>query len=137
MTSENTGSTRFMRTRADHARETAEDYVELILVLSEELGEARSTDIAQRLGISQVTVSQTLRRLIRDGLITAEPYRSIFLTESGRELAERSRDRHQVVVQFLRKIGVPDEIAEVDAEGIEHHVSETTLSVMRRHLEFD
>lgn len=123
---------RFRRTREDHSRELAEDYVELIDELQLEKGEARAVDLAERLGVSHVTVSRTVRRLVRDGYVLAEPYRSIFLTDQGRELAAASRSRHAQVVAFLLALGVPAEVAESDAEGIEHHVSKQTLEAMRR-----
>ena len=63
-----------------------------------------------------------------------EPYRSIFLTESGTALARQAHERHALVLQFLVAIGVPDEVADTDAEGIEHHVSSQTLEAMRRFL---
>lgn len=68
----------------------------------------------------------------RDGLVKSEPYRSIFLTDAGEALAQHCRERHQLVVDFLKRLGVPDEIAARDAEGIEHHVSEETLRAMAR-----
>ena len=123
---------RFSRTRADHSRELAEDYVELIDELITEKGEARAVDLADRLGVSHVTVSRTVRRLMRDGYVSAEPYRSIFLTDEGKALAAASRERHDQVVAFLIALGVPHEVAESDAEGIEHHVSQQTLAAMRR-----
>lgn len=123
---------RFARTRRDHALETAADYVELIRDLIATRGEARTVDIAERLGVSAVTVSKTLQRLQRDGLITTQPYRSVFLTESGRDLAEKFREKHEVVREFLLLHGVPAEVADIDAEGIEHHVSDATLEAMRR-----
>lgn len=125
---------RFRRTREDHARETAEDYVEMILSLIEEGGEARAVDLADRMGVSQVTVGKTLQRLRREGLIIAQPYRSIHLTQDGRQMATDARDRHQLVLRFLERIGVPRETAIIDAEGIEHHVSEETLAAMKRYL---
>lgn len=97
-------------------------------------GEARLTDLARGLGVTHVTVNRTLQRLQRDGLVTTEPYRSIFLTPAGRKLARESRDRHDVVVQFLTALGVPASVAESDAEGIEHHVSRETLAAFRKHL---
>lgn len=124
----------FARTRADHATEIAEDYVELIDDLIRETGEARAVDIAERLGVSHVTVTRTISRLQRDDLVHSEPYRSIFLTEKGKKLADRSRKRHELVVEFLRAIGVPGNDAELDAEGIEHHISPATLNAMRRFL---
>jgi DtxR family manganese transport transcriptional regulator len=124
----------FQRTRDDHSRERAEDYVELIDLLIRETGEARATDLAGRLGISHVTVSKTVRRLQRDGLVTALPYRSIFLTDAGQTLADQAKVRHELVLAFLLAIGVSPATAEVDAEGIEHHVSAETLDRMQAFL---
>ena len=117
----------FRRTRAAHRSETAEDYVELIADLIDVRGEARAVDIAKHLGITQASVANTVSRLQRDGLIEHRPYRSIFLTEAGRELAEMARERHHLVVAFLRSLGVSEKTAEQDAEGVEHHASEETL----------
>jgi len=125
---------RFQRTREDHSRERAEDYVELIDSLIRETGEARAVDLAQRLGVSHVTVSKVVQRLQKEGLVTAQPYRSIFLTDKGADLAAASQERHQLVLGFLRSIGVSEDIANVDAEGIEHHVSDETLRAMKRLL---
>lgn len=126
---------RFARTRQDHSRETAEDYVEMIDALIREQGEARAVDLAERLDISAVTVSKTLQRLQREGFVTAQRYRSVFLTDAGQALAAAARERHAMVLRFLAKLGVPDEVAEMDAEGIEHHVSARTLDAMRRFVE--
>lgn len=123
---------RFQRTRSDHANELAEDYVELIDDLIRDTGEARAVDVAERLGVTHVTVNNTIRRLKRNGLVKSEPYRSVFLTPSGKRLAEKVRKRHKTVLDFLRAIGVPEPDAENDAEGIEHHLSSTTLDVMKR-----
>jgi DtxR family transcriptional regulator, manganese transport regulator len=122
------------RTRDDHARELAEDYVELIDDLIRETGEARAVDIAARLGVSNVTVTNTIARLKRNGLVTSEPYRSIFLTKEGKRLADTARKRHQLVLDFLAALGVPRADAEIDAEGIEHHLSSATLLAMRKFL---
>lgn len=124
----------FARTRKDHAAELAEDYVELIDDLIGETGEARAVDIARRLGVTHVTVTKAVARLQREGLVTSAPYRSIFLTPAGKRIAERARKRHQTVIDFLLAIGVPQDDAEADAEGIEHHISPATLSAMRRFL---
>ncbi len=124
----------YRRTRSDHAQETAEDYVELIDDLIREAGEARAVDVARRLGVTHVTVTKTLARLKREGLLTSEPYRSIFLTPRGKRLADRSRKRHELLVDFLLALGVPRADAETDAEGIEHHISPRTLQAMKRHI---
>jgi DtxR family manganese transport transcriptional regulator len=123
------------RTREEHSQETAQDYVEIIAELIAGTGEARVIDLARRLGVTHVTVARTIKRLQREGLVTSRPYRSIFLTPSGRRLSEESRNRHEIVVQFLKSLGVPAVVAESDAEGIEHHVSEETLRAFRRQLQ--
>jgi DtxR family manganese transport transcriptional regulator len=76
-----------------------------------------------------------LRKLVEEGLVQRKAYRGVFLTDSGRELAQASRERHEIVEQFLVAIGVPPETAQRDAEGIEHHVSEETLAAFRRFTE--
>ncbi len=124
-------SAAFRQVRDQHARETAQDYVEAVADLIEEHGEARAVDLARKLGVTHVTVSQTVTRLQKSGLIQSQPYRSIFLTEEGRELAAKCKARHVVIVEFLKKLGVSDAVALSDAEGIEHHVSEETLAAMQ------
>jgi DtxR family transcriptional regulator, manganese transport regulator len=123
------------RTREEHSSETAQDYVELIANLIATTGEARAIDIARFLGVTHVTVGRTIQRLQRNGLVTTQPYRSIFLTDAGRKLAKESQRRHEIVVEFLRSLGIPPKVAQSDAEGIEHHVSKETLSAFVRHLE--
>jgi DtxR family manganese transport transcriptional regulator len=121
------------QTRREHATETAEDYVEAIADLSASLGEARVVDLARRLGVTHVTVNRTLARLQREGFVSVQPYRAIFLTPAGRTLAAECQHRHAVVVAFLRSLGISEKTAEIDAEGIEHHVSPETLAALARH----
>lgn len=125
----------FKQAREAHAGELAADYVELIHELIERHGEARLVDIAERMGVSHVTANKTVGRLQRDGLVQKRPYRAVFLTDEGRRLAEESRRKHLLVVQFLRAIGVDDQQARIDAEGLEHHISDITLGAMVRFLE--
>jgi DtxR family manganese transport transcriptional regulator len=125
----------FRQTRRDHASEIAEDYAEAIADLADAIGEARVVDLAKRLGVTHVTVNRTIARLQRDGLVTSQPYRAIFLTEQGRRIAAASKQRHEVVVEFLRSLGVPERVARMDAEGMEHHVSPETLAAFKAHLE--
>jgi DtxR family manganese transport transcriptional regulator len=120
------------RTRQQHAQERAHDYVEAIYDLIESCGEARATDLAKSLGVTHVTVIRTVQRLQRDGLVITHPYRSIFLTEAGRKLAAKAKDRHEKVVAFLEALGVSPTIARSDAEGIEHHVSPETLAAFEK-----
>lgn len=124
----------FRRSRRDRAAETAQDYVEAIADLTATAGEARVVDLARRLGVTHVTVNRTLTRLRRAGYVNTRPYRAIFLTDTGHRLAGECKRRHETVVAFLRSLGVPEKAAEMDAEGIEHHVSPETLAVFERCL---
>jgi DtxR family manganese transport transcriptional regulator len=128
-------SDRHAAVRRANRTETAEDYVETIADLQDENGEARVRDLAECFGVSHVTVSRTIDRLQRDGLVITAPYRSIDLTDAGRAMAKTSKARHAVVLRFLLAIGVPDDSAQLDAEGIEHHVGPETLAAFSQHAE--
>ena len=130
--SNNDSATKFDRIRRAHQSEVAEDYVEMIAELIKETGEARAVDLAARFGVTSPTVNAIIQRLQREELVETRPYRSIFLTAAGQALADKARDRHRVVRDFLVTIGVPEAIAEEDAEGIEHHVSPETLAVFAK-----
>ena len=131
---ETTQASRFGKTRTAQSTALLEDYVELIADLLATHGEARPTDVARRLGVSHATAIKTIARLKREGLATAKPYRGVFLTDAGHQLAGRVRARHRLVVEVLLALGVPREAAESDAEGIEHHVSDATLAAFGKFL---
>jgi DtxR family manganese transport transcriptional regulator len=131
---EPTQARRFGKTRTALSAVVLEDYAELIADLLAADGEARPTDIARRLGVSHATAINNIARLKREGLVTARPYRGVFLTEAGEKLATKVHARHRLVVDLLRAVGVPMEAAEQDAEGIEHHVSEATLRAFSHFL---
>lgn len=131
---EPTQARRFGKARSAQSHALLEDYAELIADLMAADGEARPTDIARRLGVSHASAIKTIARLKREGLATSRPYRGVFLTEAGQALAERVKARHLLVVRLLLAVGVPAEAAEQDAEGIEHHVSDTTLGAFAAYL---
>jgi len=131
---EPTQAKRFGKARTAQSTALLEDYVELIADLLASRGEARATDIAKRLGVTHPTAVKSIARLKREGLATALPYRGIFLTEAGHELASRVRARHRLIVDLLLAVGVPTEAAEADAEGMEHHASKATLDAFARFL---
>lgn len=122
----------FQKTRDARRSELVEDYVELVAELIDAEGEARQVEIARRLGVAQPTVAKMLKRLVDDGLILQKPYRGIFLTDAGRDLAVECHRRHLIVEKFLRALGIDAATARRDAEGIEHHVSAETLDVFER-----
>ncbi len=129
-----THSEGFRRTREARRNALLEDYVELIADLIKDGGEARQVDIASRLGVAQPTVAKMIQRLTAEGLVAKRPYRGIFLTDSGERVARESSARHQTVEAFLRAHGVGADAARIDAEGIEHHVSQETLEAFKRYL---
>ena len=122
----------FKKVRDAHKTENTEDYLEIIAELLSSKGEARIVDIANELDIAQATANKTIQRLQNQGFVKKEPYRSIFLTLKGQELASISKKRHIIVLTFLKKLGVDPKTAEADAEGIEHHVSDKTLKKMEQ-----
>lgn len=134
MTKRVTSASPHERTRSDHAVETAEDYVEAIAEIIDREGQCRVVDLARKFSVSHVTVTRTIGRLQQEGLVFTEPYRPVELTDDGERLAEWSRHRHETVLEFLIAIGVSDRAAEIDAEGIEHHVGQETLAAMKRFL---
>ena len=135
MPAEPTQALRFGKARTARSAALLEDYVELIADLLAAHGEARATEVAKRLGVTHPTAVKSIARLKREGLVTSRPYRGIFLTEAGRDLAARVRARHRLMVALLLAVGVPAEAAEADAEGMEHHASEATLEAFARFLD--
>ena len=125
---------RFSKARSARSASMLEDYTELIADLIAASGEARTTDIARRMGVAHPTASKTIARLKREGLARAQPYRGIFLTEAGAAMANAVRQRHRLVVDLLVAVGAPREAAEADAEGIEHYVSAATLRAFEAFL---
>ena len=121
---------RYQRTRSDHSTELTEDYVEAIADIIAEKSTCRVKELATQFMVSHVTVTRILSRLERKKLIKKQPYGPAFLTAAGEQLANRSKRRHDVVLQFLIAVGVNEKTAEIDAEGIEHHVSDETLTAM-------
>jgi DtxR family Mn-dependent transcriptional regulator len=111
--------------------QSLEDYLEMVSFLSDE-GEVRVTDIASRLGVSKPSVLTALRTLETRGLLEHERYRSVTLTERGKEAAAEIRGRHDFLTSFLQNVlGVSPDIAEQDACKMEHILSEETLKKMK------
>jgi DtxR family manganese transport transcriptional regulator len=128
-------SASFRKVRADHAGETAQDYVEAVSDIVHRVGECRVKDLAAHMGVSHVTVTRVIARLHDEGLVDTEPYRPVRLTARGERLAAESRRRHEIVLAFLLALGVPEGEARRDTEGLEHHVGEATLDAMARFIE--
>ena len=109
------------------ASSAVEDYLEQILELINTKGYARVVDIAERLKISQASVTNMVKRLDTDGLLKYERYRGLVLTTAGEELAKNITRRHQLLTEFLELLGLDDQTIYHDVEGMEHHISPPTL----------
>ncbi len=108
-----------------------EDYLEVILQLSEENGKAKISDIARRLNIAKPSANQAISSLRRDGLVSQERYGPVYLTEKGQAKAREVWQRHQVISDFLREVlKVSASVAENDACMMEHVISQETLNRM-------
>ena len=115
--------------------ESAEDYLEQILVLLENKGYARSTDIAEALGFTKPSVSVAMKKLRENGYISMEKGGLISLTDKGYPIARRIYDRHLTLTRFFVSIGVGEATARKDACKVEHDISEETFSMIRKQLE--
>ena len=104
-----------------------EDYLEQILDLINTKGYARVADIAQGLKISQASVTNMVQRLDMERLLKYEKYRGLVLTTAGETLARNIMRRHQLLTDFLRMLGIDEEVIYHDVEGMEHHISPQTL----------
>lgn len=114
--------------------ESAEDYLETILVLGKTLPVVRSVDVANELGFKKSSVSVAMKNLREKGHLTVTDAGYIYLTESGKKIAETVYDRHNVLTQYLTSLGVPDIIAEEDACKIEHVISEESFQAIKNQI---
>lgn len=115
-------------------RESAEDYLESILVLSQKGGGVRSVDIAARLGVSKPSVSHAMKLLREDGYIAMDRYGTVTLLDKGAEIAGRIYERHRILTKMLEGLGVPSEIARADACKMEHDISPESFEKIKEHL---
>ncbi len=114
-------------------RESAEDYLEMILMLSESKGEVRSIDIAAGLGVTKPSVSVAMKHLRENGLIRMDESSLITLTDEGLIIARRVYNRHKTITRFLMQLGVDEETAKEDACKIEHDLSPATFEAIQNH----
>jgi Mn-dependent DtxR family transcriptional regulator len=113
--------------KAPRSSAAVEDYLERILELINTKGYARVVDIATSLAISQASVTNMVQRLDGEGLLKYEKYRGLVLTTAGETLARNIARRHQLLTDFLKLLGVDERVIEHDVEGMEHHISPSTL----------
>ena len=116
-------------------RQSAEDYLETILVLQQRLGQVRSIDIVNELGYSKPSISVAMKKLRESGHVLMAGDGTLTLTDSGLAIARQVYDRHTVIAGLLRQLGVSDEIAAEDACKVEHHLSDETFRCIRAFIE--
>lgn len=114
--------------------ESSEDYLETILILSKRLPVVRSVDIANELGYKKSSVSIAMKNLREKNHITVTDAGFIYLTDSGLEIAQTIYERHQLVTEFFKKLGVPEDIAAEDACRIEHFISAESFAALKKHI---
>ena len=117
------------------SNESAEDYLETILLLSQKLPVVRSVDIANELGFKKSSVSVAMKKLRESDQITVTDAGYIYLTDEGQALAEKVYERHHVFTTFLTSLGVDAKVAENDACRIEHVISEESFQAFKRYIE--
>ena len=106
---------------------TVEDYLEIVYELIKEKGYASMTDISNHLHVKASSVTQMMKKLDEEGYLIYEKYREIRLTQAGEEIAKKVRESHILLIEFLKIIGVKEEIANKDAERIEHYLNSETM----------
>lgn len=108
-----------------------EDYLEKIYELMKEKGYARVSDIASSLSVQPSSVTKMIQKLDEQNYVTYEKYRGIILTTNGEQLGKLMKHRHKMLASFLRMLGVSEQTVEIDVEGIEHHVSPSTMESLK------
>lgn len=116
-----------------HTNESAENYLETILILSKSRPVVRSVDVAEELGFKKSSVSVAMKNLREKGHITVTREGFIYLTDSGSKIAEMIYERHQLLTTWLIQLGVPDDIAAEDACRIEHVISAESFAAIKKH----
>lgn len=115
-------------------KESGEDYLESILILSKQQESVRATDICNYFGYARASVSVVLKHFREAGYVVVDENKIISLTEKGLEIAERMYDRHQTITNIFLQLGVPEHIAKKDACRVEHYISDETYDAMKRHF---
>lgn len=113
--------------------ESAEDYLETILILKERIGQVRSIDIATEMNYSKPSISVAMKKLRENGYIQVDKDGFITLTDSGREIAANIYNRHRVLTDFFVSLGVNEKVAAEDACKVEHDLSQETFEKIKEH----
>ncbi len=115
--------------------ESAENYLESVLILKNEKGYVRAIDIVNYLNFSKPSVSIALKQLETNGFITRDEDNHIHLTDSGQEIADSIYERHELLRKMFIRLGVSEETARQDACKIEHYISQETFECLKKHMD--
>lgn len=115
--------------------ESAEDYLERILILKKEKGKVISIDIANSMNYSKPSISRAMKNLLENDYITFEENGEINLTEKGLNIAQKIYERHVLLTNYFMALGVKEETARNDACKVEHDLSEETFNAIKAHVE--
>lgn len=115
-------------------KESAENYLESILIIKNKKGYVRSIDVANELSVTKPSVSVAMKKFREDGYITVDKDGMISLTEKGMEVATRMYERHQVIAKALIALGVDEETAYEDSCKIEHHISDLSFDKIKEYM---
>ncbi len=121
-------------TKGDYSR--VEDYLEVISELVELKGYANTIEISRYLNVSAPSVTKMLQRLDENGYLEYEKYKGINLTQKGNAVADTVRQKHGILLEFFKMLGINHEIANQDTEGIEHHLNPQTIRQLRKFVTF-
>ncbi|MGI5855853.1 MAG: metal-dependent transcriptional regulator [Candidatus Merdivicinus sp.] len=116
-----------------HLQESGEMYLETILVLSRKSNAVRSVDVSEYMGFSKPSVSRAIGILKQGGYVIMDEEGFLALTETGMEIAGKIYERHQLLTEFLTRLGVSEETAAADACKIEHDISDESFEAIKRH----
>ena len=115
-------------------KESAENYLEAILMIKKEKGNVRSIDVANHLNFTKPSVSVAMKSFREEGYVTMDNDGSINLTQKGMEIAEKVYERHEVIAKALMALGIDEEVAYEDSCKIEHDISQQTFDKIKKHL---
>ena len=115
-----------------HLQESGEMYLETILVLSNKMGNVRSIDVCEYMGFSKPSVSRAIGLLKQGGYIVVDGNGHLILTDSGKEIADKIYERHNVLTEFLVQLGVNRDTAAEDACKMEHDISDESITAIKR-----
>jgi Mn-dependent DtxR family transcriptional regulator len=117
-------------------KKTIEDYVELIYVIQEKKEKVHTNDVASALDINPASVTEIFQKLYDEGYINYEKYSGVTLTEKGKRIAIKTKNKHEILKDFLIILGIDEKIADEDACKIEHHVNQETMRKLRKFVKF-